>query len=61
MLFLFQGRHRVLGHLVVGMAMVAFGVIENGKLALLVGGVLIAWGLYNAISGRLTRGAKRSG
>jgi len=49
MLFLLQGRYRAIAQLLIGAALAAVGVVDNAKVAMVAGGVLIAWGLYSAI------------
>jgi hypothetical protein len=52
MLLLFKGPYRIAAQLIVGIALVVVGLVVHAALAAGIGGVLILWGLYNAITGR---------
>jgi hypothetical protein len=52
MLLLFKGPYRIAAQLVVGIALLVIGLVAHATLAAVIGGVLILWGLYNAITGR---------
>lgn len=52
MLLLFKGPYRIAAQLIVGIALLVVGLVAHATLAAVIGGVLIAWGLYNAITGR---------
>ena len=52
MLLLFKGPYRIAAQLIVGIALLVVGLVAHATLAAVIGGVLIAWGLYSAITGR---------
>jgi hypothetical protein len=52
MLLLFKGPYRIAAQLIVGIALLVVGVVAHATLAAVIGGVLILWGLYNAITRR---------
>ncbi|HTU31635.1 MAG TPA: hypothetical protein VMF07_19745 [Solirubrobacteraceae bacterium] len=55
MLLLFKGPHRFAAQIVIGIALVAIGVVAHARFGLILGGVLLAWGLFTAIGGRRSR------
>lgn len=61
MLFLFRGRYQVVAQVLVGAAILVVGIVAHSKLAAVVGGVVLAWGLYKAIRARLSGRSKGSG
>jgi hypothetical protein len=52
MLLLFKGPHRFAAQIVIGAALLVIGVLAHATVGLVLGGVLLAWGLYTAIGGR---------
>jgi hypothetical protein len=52
MLLLFKGPYRIAAQVLVGIALLVVGIVDHATVVAVIGGVLIVWGLYNAISGR---------
>jgi hypothetical protein len=52
MLLLFKGPHRFAAQVVIGIALLAIGVVAHATFGIVLGGVLLAWGLFTAIGGR---------
>lgn len=55
MLLLFKGPYRVAAQLVLGIALLVVGLVTHTTAAIVLGAVLVVWGLFNLI------GARRSG
>ncbi len=56
MLFLFnKTRYGTLVRLIVGVAILALGIVDHARFAVVIGAVLIAWGLFLALAARRAR------
>jgi hypothetical protein len=57
--FLFRGRYGPLLRIAAGVAVIVFGLIDSASIALVIGGLLLAWGLVVGI-GQLTGNRRNS-
>ncbi len=52
MLLLFKGPHRFAAQVVIGIALLVIGVVSHATVVIVLGGVLVVWGLFTAARGR---------
>jgi hypothetical protein len=57
--FLFRGRYGPLLRAATGVVVIVFGLIDSASIALVIGGLLLAWGLVAGI-GQLTGNRRNS-
>ena len=57
MMFFFSGRYGPLLRIAVGVGLAVFGVVDSARLVIILGAVLVAWGIATGISHRAGRGS----
>lgn len=57
MMFFFSGRYGPLLRIAVGVGLAVFGVVDSARLVIILGAVLVAWGIATGISRRTGRGS----